>query len=347
MTERVDVVVVGSGVMGAATAWRLAKRGRKVALLERFQVGHSRGSSHGASRVFRYSYDDPMYVRMAMDADVLWREIGTDAGEEILTKLGGVDFGSGWEGNVEALRAEGADVELLDPEEAMRRFPLVSLPGDRQVLFQPDAGIARAERAVRAFVRCAVDRGAELREVCRVVAVEPYDRRVVVRTDDGDVEADVAVVTAGAYAEPLLREAGIDLPVTPSRETVAYFRMEREMELPILVEWGDPIVYALPDPGRGVKAGGHHTGHDTDPEVEEDPDPRIVEMLSEWVRQRYPSAEPAAWLAETCLYTNTSDERFILERHGNIVVGSACSGHGFKFAPLLGQRVASLALERR
>jgi sarcosine oxidase len=125
---------------------------------------------------------------------------------------------------------------------------------------------------------------------------------------------------------------------------VAYFDHEDEMSLPILVDRGSPFVYALPDPGHGIKVGGHHTGPPTDPNQDGTVNTETVDLLAEWVTHHYPGADPRPREAETCIYTNTADEHFVLERHGTLVVGSPCSGHGFKFAPLIGERLADLAL---
>jgi sarcosine oxidase len=127
-----------------------------------------------------------------------------------------------------------------------------------------------------------------------------------------------------------------------TRETVAFFEMAERP--PTLVDWGEPTVYALASPGQGVKAGRHIAGPEVDPDDKGAPDQGSIEIVSEWVSRHYPEASPRPHLAETCLYTNTDDQRFILERHENIVVGSPCSGHGFKFAPLIGERLADLAL---
>ena len=340
-----EFVVVGAGVMGAATAWRLSQRGKEVLLLEQFEVGHNRGSSHGRSRVFRFSYEDPTYVRMAMDALPLWRELEEESGASVLTILGGLDFGGDLTPNVAALRACGADFEFLDPEEAMRRFPGISVPNGAPLLFQPDAGIVAADRAIRAFLDCAAGRGAQLRERTPAVEVVRGGESVEIRTVNETYRPRRLVVTAGGWAAPLLRSIGLHLPVVVTRETVAYFRHEREMELPILVDRGSTFVYSLPDPGHGIKAGGHHTGPPTDPNEPGSVNAGIVALLSTWIGRHYPRSRAEPHDAETCLYTNTSDESFILERHGPVVVGSPCSGHGFKFAPLIGERLARLALE--
>lgn len=340
----VDAIVVGAGVMGGATAWWLARSGRTVALLEQFEVGHGRGSSHGPSRVFRFSYDDPVFVGMAMEAQGRWREAEAEAGATLLIPLGGIDVGEGIEANAAALAASDAPHELVDGAEAMRRYPRISLePGD-PALLQPDAGVVLASRAVRTFVDLAVARGAELHEGSPVTELSAGDGSVSVRVGDETLTAPVAVVTAGAWVRPLAATAGIEVPVAPSRETVAYFPMPEEFDAPILVEWGGLPFYGLPDPGQGIKGGGHQAGPPADPDQPGEVDPDRVAAIADWVRLRYPHADPLPSRAETCFYTNTDDERFILERHGPVVIGSACSGHGFKFAPLIGKRLADLAL---
>lgn len=337
-----DVVVIGAGVMGTATAWRLARHGRRVVLLEQFEVGHKRGSSHGASRIFRFSYAQASYVRMAMEALPLWRELEAEAGEPLVSTLGGLDVGPAITEHVAALSECGADYELLDANEVRRRYPGVRLLGDA-ALFQPDAGIVAADRAVRAFARCAAAGGAEVREHSPVRELRIEGHGVVAVGERGEVRARAAVVTAGAWAKGLLAGIGYDLPVRATRETAVYFEVPEPMRLPTLVEWGDRPVYALPSPGTGIKTGEHQAGPTIDPDVEGGPDLASVARMREWVAERYPGAAAEPVLVETCLYTNTDDERFILDRQGAVVIGSACSGHGFKFAPLIGERLAALA----
>jgi monomeric sarcosine oxidase len=344
--DKVQAVVVGAGVAGSATARALARAGRDVVLMEQFQVGHTRGSSHGRSRIFRLSYDDPAFVRMAMNALPLWRELEEEVGRQLIVNTGGIDCGTDLRPHVRALEQCGVSYELLDAAEVAERFPLLALPNGRKVLFQRDAGIALAEGAIKAFVTSAVAAGAELKEGCRVRELHVENNGVIVSSDTSTVRADVVVVTAGAWAKALLARVGINLPVTPTRETVAYFRMDEDVAFPTMVDWDEPAVYALPSPGDGVKAGEHHAGPVTDPDEVGGANDASVARLSDWVAERYPKADPEPIRAETCMYTNTSDESFILERRGPVVVGSACSGHGFKFGPLTGKRLAELATSR-
>lgn len=340
--RRADAIVVGAGVMGSATARALARSGRDVVLLERFPLGHARGSSHGRSRIFRFSYPDRRYVRMAMEALPLWRELEEDAGEEILRTTGGLDLGPAVNDHAGSLAREGAAFELLEDVDAATRFPFISLPPG-PVLFQPDAGMVLADRAVDAFVRTALAAGAEVVEERPVLSVGADGDGAVAETEEETYRAAVVVVTAGGWAPELLRPAGIELPVRPTRETVAYFRIDESLPVPALVEWNEPAGYAVRSPGQGIKAGEHGTGPVTDPNEEGSPNPAAAERVAAWVRTRLPDIDPEPHLSETCIYTNTADESFVLERHGPIVVGSACSGHGFKFAPWIGRHLAGLA----
>lgn len=338
------MAVVGAGVMGAATSRALARAGHDVTVLEQFAFGHKRGSSHGATRVFRFSYPDPQYVAMAMEALELWRDLEREANETLLTTTGGLDAGKALDDHVRALRECGAECEVLDPDETAARFPWLG-PIEGPVLFQGDGGVTAADGARQAFLRSAEAHGASLRDQTKVTSLQANGEGVVVETSGGAVEADVAVVTAGGWVKDLLAPLGIEVPVRPTRETVAYFDFD-EPRLTTLVEWGDPSVYALPS-GRGVvKVGEHQAGETTDPDEEGRVDDESVRRLSDWVTQRFPAANPEPIHAETCIYTNTPDDRFVLERHGNVVVGSPCSGHGFKFAPLIGERLAELASHR-
>ncbi|MDQ4126099.1 MAG: FAD-dependent oxidoreductase, partial [Actinomycetota bacterium] len=298
------VAVVGAGVMGAATARALARDGHEVTVLEQFAFGHSRGSSHGATRVFRFSYPVVEYVRMAMESLELWRELERDTGEDLLRTTGGLDAGKALDDHVAALQECGAECEVLDRDEASARFPWLR-PGEGPLLFQGDGGVVSADRAVEAFLSSAGQHGATLKPETKVSSIE-------------SIEADVVVVTAGGWVKELVAPLGIDVPVRPTRETVAYFELD-EPRVTTLVEWGEPSIYALPS-GQGVlKVGEHQAGETTDPDEEGRVDEDSVARLSEWVAARFPAANPRPIHAETCIYTNTPDDSFVLERHGDVV----------------------------
>lgn len=328
MRERADVVVVGAGVMGLAAARALARAGREPVVLEQFRVGHTHGSSHGATRIFRLAYDEPAWVRLAQEALPLWRELEAESGEKLLDFTGLVDLPLHLDRLVEALDATGTAYEVLSAADVEHRFGLAT---QRKAVFQPDAGVVLADRAVRAFARTL-----EVREATRVRALLSNG----VETDQGAIEAETVVVAAGAWARGLLAGAGIDLPVVPTRETVAYIRAGRTV--PSVIDYRNRETYALTAGDGLVKVGVHRSGPAVDPDEEGVPDDEIVRFAADWAARtfRLEAAEPVK--IETCLYTNTADAGFVLEPHGSVVVCSSCSGHGFKFAPAVGERVAAL-----
>jgi sarcosine oxidase len=338
-----EVLVVGAGVMGSAAARALARLGREVVILERSRIGHAGGSSHGRARVFRFSYDDPLFVRMAQESLRLWRELEEEAGEEILTTTGGLDVTRSVEQHVAALEACGAAFELLDAAGRRKRFPSLTVPEGELVLFQGDAGVVAADRAWRAFVGSATRAGAELREETPVERLTVGEDGVEVYAGEERWRARTVVLTAGAWSRRLLWGIGEDIPTTPTRETVAFFKLPGDAVPPVVVEWTSPPLYCLFSFEQGLKAAEHHAGPVTDPDREGEVSEASLARLAEWVRARFPEAEEEPHHAETCIYTNTPDEHFILERRGPVVIGSPCSGHGFKFAPWIGRRLAELA----
>jgi sarcosine oxidase len=335
MTVEAEVVVVGAGINGLATARALARRGVDVLVVEQFRIGHGRGSSHGRSRIFRLAYPDAEWVRLAQEAFEGWRELEAHTGTTVLELNGLLEVVRDEdESSQRALEECGVAFEMLSGEEVSERFP-VAIPDGLRAIYQPQAGIVRADLAQRAFLEAAQEEGARVLEEIRIRSLDEVDARGV-------------VVAAGAWARPLLATAGIDLPVVVTRETVGYFRLESPVPLPSLADLkpgGGHATYGLADPRYGLKAGFHRTGPVVDPDEDGGPDPKLAERMREAVARYFPTADPEPAALETCLYTLTDDERFILERHGRIVVGSACSGHGFKFAPVVGERLAALALQ--
>ena len=323
-----EIAVVGAGVMGLATAHALALAGRDVVVYEQFDLDHTRGSSHGRARIFRLAYPEAKWVRLALEALAGWRELEQEADEQLLVLNGLLELvHDPAQSSQTALEECGVRCELLGRDEAEQRFGVSAAEG-ATVLYQPEAGIVYADRARRAFAR-----GLRIEEGRPVESLD-------------DVSEPVVVVTAGPWARRLLAGAGIDLPVIETRETVAYFRLEGEIPSVVaeIVTRGHGF-YSLADPLYGLKVGSHMRGGRADPDEDGEPDEATVREITDWTVQRFRLADPEPVRAESCFYTTTDDERFILERHGRVVVGSACSGHGFKFAPAIGRRLAGLAVE--
>jgi sarcosine oxidase len=323
----VKVAVIGAGVMGLAAARALWRRGHQPVVYEQFRIGNEHGSSHGRSRIFRLAYAEEEYVRLAQESLGLWRELEAETGETLLELNGLVEIVRTLEeSTAPTLEALGVPWERLEREQAERRYP-IHVPDGSFAMLQPEAGIVRADKALAAFAR-----GLDVREETRVTPNE--------------VDADAVVVTAGSWVNELVDPP---LPVRVTRETLCYFRPESNGPVPSVVSFKPQRhtheMYSLADPKYGLKVGAHHSGPEADPNVPGEPEPRLIERITEWARGTYRLADPDPVEAETCMYTTTRDEAFILEGRGRIVVGSPCSGHGFKFAPAIGERLADLAVE--
>lgn len=351
MSERVDVVVVGAGAMGSATAWWLAGRGHDVVVLEQFDRGHDRGSSHGGSRIFRLAYPDPHYVRLAREALPLWRALEDDARRPLLDVTGGVDHGtpSAVAQVAAAMEAEGVAHEWLGGEAAAERWP--GMRFDRAVLFQPDAGRCRAAETVTACQDRALIDGAAMRFGVgpATVDVGPGDG-VTVRAGEEEWWSRVAVVTVGAWLAPVLADlsAGTAMPpLTVTLEQVQHFApIDPTSRWPSFLHHrdGGPLVYGLETPAEGVKVDEHHAGRVIDPTGgERRADEARRAAMADYVAAWFPGLDPTPVHTATCLYTTTPTEDFVIDRIGPIVIGSPCSGHGFKFVPLLGRMLADLA----
>jgi sarcosine oxidase len=321
-----EIAVVGAGVMGLAAARALARAGHDVVVYEQFSRGHARGSSHGRTRIFRLAYLEPEWVRLAQEALAGWRELEAEAGVELLELNGLLEIvGDVADSSVPGLDAAGVPWERLERAEAERRYP-VRLPAGTFAVLQPEAGVVRSDRALAALAR-----GLDIRWETRVESLD-------------ELEADTVVVAAGAWVNELVEPP---LPVTVTRETICYFTLADPRPVPSLVSVKRGTYahafFALADPVHGLKVGFHKGGAETDPGVEAGADPALVERIAAWASERFELADPRPVDAQTCLYTTMPDDSFVLERRGRVVVGSACSGHGFKFAPAIGARLARLA----
>jgi sarcosine oxidase len=349
--ERFDAIVIGGGVMGTAAARNLAERGRSTLLLERLTFGHGSGSSGGPTRIFRYNYADPSYVAMVKMAAELWRELEDAAGVELLRTTGGVDVGAAAREPAATVAASGVPIERAQARDVMERWPALRFPDDAELYVQDGGGVLRAEATVLAQVTVATRAGAVAREGVGVTALRDVGSGVEVRTDGDEVfAAAVAVVAAGAWAPDVVGGAGIELAIAPSLEQVTYFALDEASPLPTVIErWDDGVHagYAVPDPWDpgAFKVGLHQGGIDEALRLDDRPTATDGDRVARSTAHAAARFAPhrATGVVDTCLYTNTPDQDFVLDRVGPVVVASPCSGHGFKFAPLIGRVVADLA----
>ncbi|MFI7299539.1 FAD-dependent oxidoreductase [Streptomyces sp. NPDC050121] len=349
------IAVVGAGLTGAATAWQLARRGHEVTLIEAYDIGHRQGSSHGSSRIFRRAYADPFYVRLTGQAHERWRELEDDASTPLLRTTGGLDMGEDRDPRPIAELLAAADVphELLAPEEASERWPYIRITGP--VLYHPDAGVVDADRTVAACVRRAIEHGAQAIIGTRVTGIDVQDTReqVLLRTEDGrEIVAETVVIAAGPWLPDL--ELPLSLPqLEVTQQQVFHFRQREPSERwPTLIWDGTLHLYGLPSGSDGgplptVKVAEHDRGTPTTARTRTGVvDPSSRARVSGFVRDRLPGLEPDPVAEASCLYTTTVDEDFVVDRHGPFVIASPCSGHGAKFAPLIGAMAADLATGR-
>jgi sarcosine oxidase len=349
-TERVDVVIVGAGLAGSAAAWALASRGCSVVLLEAFATGHRRGSSHGSARIFRRAYPDPLFVRLTGQAQVLWRQLADEAGEEFITITGAVDYGPAREQEkmYELLTALGVPAELMPPGAAAERWPGMSF-GPEPVMFHPEGGVLDPERAMAAMGRLAAARGAQVHFGTPVVRVEADGDGAIVHTADRSWRAPAVIIAVGAWLEPLLG-GQVPLPPLVVSQQQAFHHAPRGPEAwPAFIYYDDVVRYGLPAGRDGelpgaIKVGEHGPGAATTGDGRDGiVSPAARDRVRAFVRQHLGALDPDPIGEVTCLYTSTANEDFILDRHGPFVVCSPCSGHGAKFAPLTGQLAADLA----
>jgi sarcosine oxidase len=362
VTSRADLIVVGAGLAGSAAAWAASARGQSVVVLEAFGPGHRRGSSHGSARIFRRAYPDPLYVRLTGQAEPLWRRLETEAGETLLRLTGGVDFGPLRDPVTmhEVLTAGGVPADLLSPAEAAERWPGISFaPPIGPVMFHPGAGVLDPDRAMAAMVHLAAARGADVRfdtPVTHLAATATGDGALV-HTDSGTFAAPVVVVAVGGWLAPLLGEL-VSLPGLEVTQQQAFHLAPRAAvgggpspaPWPIFIYRDDANhFYGLPAGRDGevpgaVKLGEHHGGTATTAAGRDGVvDPAGRARATAFAASRLPGLDPRPVGEITCLYTTTASEDFILDRQGPFVIASPCSGHGAKFAPLVGEIIADLA----
>jgi sarcosine oxidase len=345
-----DVAIVGAGLLGLAAARALAAQGRDVVVVEQATIGHDGAGSKGSCRIFRLGYREPDYVTAAVRARDLWRELEAQTGSVILHPAPHLTFGPHLPEVRDAMRRAGAPYEPLSAAAAAERFPGIRLDGP--VLLETESAVIAADVALAALAACVP----EVRTGVRVTEVADDGRQVTLRTagPDGttgdDVTARVAVLTAGPGTAGLLRNTLTGM-LRPTLEQVAYFEPVSPAQgasdagMPIFICHGGQSPYGLPVPRSGrYKIGIHTSGPVVSPdEQDQSPDPALTARLSEMASRYLPGFRPEPVATERCVYDNTPDEDFIVDRIGNVVLGCGTSGHGFKFGPLLGTWLAALA----
>jgi sarcosine oxidase len=360
-----DAIVIGAGSMGSATTYYLAKQGCRVLALEQFNTGHELGSSHGVNRIIRLAYaEDPAYVPLLRRAYKLWRQIERVAKERLLFITGGIDAGPPdgaiVQGSLKSCRQHRLKHEQWDSKELRRRVAGFHLPQGMAAIFQPDAGFLLSERAVIAYITAAQALGAEVHARERVLRWEAERNRVVVHTERNSYVGARLVITAGAWAAKLVHHLRRRRLASPERQVLIWTQPRRpelfqlgafpvfNMEVPEANRmnryYGFPI-FGIP----GFKLGKyHHRNQQVDPDrMDRECHPEDEVVLRDAIQRYFPDANGPTMAMKTCLFTNSPDEHFVLDRHPDypqVSIAAGFSGHGFKFASVVGEIMADFAV---
>ncbi|MEJ6548836.1 FAD-dependent oxidoreductase [Corynebacterium sp. USCH3] len=365
-----DVLVVGAGLTGSAVAWKLADRGRSVIVVDRDVPASAHGSSHGSARIFRYPYPDPLYTRLVVDAAAQWDDLERRTGRPLVTRCGGIDYGDVRDPVHLAgvLRDAGVDHELMSPTTAQDRWPFLSFRGPHEstpVLWHPGAGVIDAEATVRAQQAEAVRGGALFLDHWTVSSV----RRLggtrtgysVISASGSTIEAGQVVIAAGGWVNDVLATTELPdsflrrLPTAQVSEEYAYHFPYRDSA----ADWPTTInltrelqVYSLPGGrdagGRGQKVAVYNAGRKMNSAAHQDGvvDATNRTLVVDYVRRNMPGLVPEPYAETTCLFTTLPNDDFLIDGTDGVTVVSPCSGHGAKFAPLIGDLVAGLVTGR-
>jgi sarcosine oxidase len=357
-----DVIVVGVGAMGSSACYHLANRGARVLGLEQFDIPHARGSSHGQSRMIRMAYyEHPDYVPLLRRAYELWDELERVSGQKLLHVTGGLYMGPPAGeivgGSLQSARRHGLAHELLDRAQVERRYPQFRIPDDWAALYEPRAGFLPPERTVAAYAEAALRRGAELHGHEPLLAWRATGSAVDVRTTRGEYHADRLVFCGGPWSAKLLAELAVPLVVT--RQVLGWVWPRRPElfalgRLPVwAIEKEGGIYYGFPmmGDGPGLKLADHSRGTVTDPDrVAREVTAEDEQTFRPAIDRYIPDARGPTLAMRVCLYTHSPDSHFIIDRHPGyerVTVACGFSGHGFKFASVVGEVLADLALVGR
>jgi len=361
MTSEYDVLIVGLGAMGSAAAYHLAGRGLRVIGLDRFRPPHAFGSSHGRTRIIREAYfEHPAYVPLVQRAYELWVDLEKQSGKKLLLQTGGLMIGpprgvlvSGARRSAEMHRLRH---EMLSAANIRERFPGFAASDDVTAVWEPRAGILFPELAIEMQMELAAARGAQFRFDDPVHSWEPCHDYVRVNAQSGSYSAKHVVLSPGAWMNYL--SPPLNLPISVERQVLLWFepvadsRAFQPDRCPIFIwEYGPhQFFYGFPDLGDGVKIGIHHQGEPSEPmALDREVKPQETEAARELLRRFLPPAAGALRSTAVCMYTNTPDEHFILDRHPahpEVIIASPCSGHGFKFSPVIGEIITDMIMGR-
>lgn len=357
--QKSEILIIGGGVMGCAAAYHLARAGHAVTVIERFDSGHKHGSSHGVSRVIRLNYTGDDYVQLARIAYAQWHALEQAAGIKLLLTTGGLDMGepAALASMRDTLTRQNVAFDYIDEDEIRRRSPMLRPPEGTMALYQNDYGVLYANKCLEQMTRLAIAAGAKFQYGETVHHITPAPDSVQIATDRAHYSADRLILSAGPWMRGLLLKLGLDIPLTVIKETNLYYKPEdpRPYEpgrFPLFLQRfkGNTVIgNAFPLVGHaGVKVILDRHGPQIDPDTDDlAPDLPQAEKIRAYRRKVLPLLGENVIETATCRYTMTPDEDFVIDTHPqfkHIVIGSPCSGHGFKFGITLGQMLGDFAV---
>lgn len=357
--DNADVLVIGGGTMGTAAAWALARRGIRALVFEQYSHVHDQGSHGGETRVIRHAYaESPEYVPLVQRADKLWQELEAQTGQRILVRCGGLELAAPGYAHARSARAAADEhnlaYEWLAPSDVRARWPQFTVPDDWDALYSQDTGFLLTEPALRGMADQARRLGARILEETAVNRVMEDADGVVVESAAGRFRAPAAIVTAGAWASRMLTD--LRLPLEVRRKTLWWQEVNDPEQyepdrFPVFICDSDAgEIYGFPIHGTpGLKIANHRGGEPTDTaEVVRTTRPGENADVLNLAAMMFPGVRPSVVKSAVCLYTVTPDADFIVDRHPDfrrVAIGAGFSGHGFKFAPAIGDLLADLATD--
>lgn len=359
-----DVIIIGAGIMGSATAFQLTEIGKKCLLIDKFSLGHSYGSSHGDSRIIRRSYPEKHFATLMRESYELWNQLESNYNEQFIVSTGGLDFGdnnsSDMKKVVDTVKHLDLPHELLSSQEITQKFPAFKLPDNYYGLYQPDAGIVLASKSVKFFQNNAQKKGLEILTGEKVSLLKEENDYILVSTKSKSFKAKKVIVCVGSWINEFFKNYRISHRTKILPVNFGYWKVQQPDHFkvgsfPIFIAWSDKTFYGFPSLERAgyFKMGAHYSYHEKEfrsTDLSKQLDETIIRDMVSFIDKTFPFANANDYDMDACYYTMNTDENFILDFHpdnSNIVIGGGFSGHGFKFAPLIGKILSDLAIENQ
>ncbi|KAI5626747.1 peroxisomal sarcosine oxidase, partial [Silurus asotus] len=357
-----ECIVIGAGIQGSFTAYHLAKNNKKTLLLEQFVLPHTRGSSHGQTRIIRKSYAEDFYIHMLEESYELWAQLEKEAGMKLYRRTGlllmGPENGKDFQLIKSSIQRNKVPNVVLEKHEFSQHIPNVNLTSGDAALVETSGGVLYADRALRAAQMVFQSHGGVIKDGEKVINIEPGDI-ITVTTNSGTYQAKNLVITVGPWAKTLLSHTGLHLPLQVVKINVCYWKEKVpgsysiNNRFPCFIQIqpkeAEHDIYGLPsNEYPGLMKVCYHMGSETEPdERDRQTDRRDVDAVSSYISRCLPGLVPVPAIVEGCMYTVTPDNHFVLDRHptySNIVIGAGFSGHGFKFGPIVGKLLCELSM---